>query len=87
SLRVRCWWETTNQGVPKTQITELVQLTLDGKRLDANEVTTKGPQGNRNDHYYIAVLRELEPGMHSGVARLRVKASGREIGMPFKIEA
>ncbi len=87
ALRVRCWWETTNQGVPKTQVAELLDLTLDGKQINAQEITPKGPQGNRSDHYYLAPAPNLLPGVHAGVAHLRMRASGKVDALPFVVHA
>ena len=39
TLRVRCAWENTTQGLPKTPIVELVTLTVDGADVDAGAAT------------------------------------------------
>jgi hypothetical protein len=84
ALRVRCWWETTNQGVPKNQITELVSLSLEGKQLAVKEMNGKGSQGNRNDHCYLASI-ENAAGGRAGVATLRVRDSGKTVALPFTV--
>jgi hypothetical protein len=83
ALRIRCWWETTPQGVLKNPVTELVEVKLGSAKLEMKDVTTKNPQGNRTDYFHIAALPENYA--REGVARIRVRETGREIEMPFTV--
>lgn len=70
AVRLRCWWNTTNQGVPKTERVRLVSLTLDGQKVEAAAVEAKNPQGAIADRYHLLSLPDTKPGPHTVVARV-----------------
>lgn len=79
TLRVRCAWENTQQGLLRQPITEFVKLSLDGKEAPPTLVSKKRPSGPLlNDHYHELQLRELKPGSHTATVMVRVIATGEE---------
>lgn len=70
AVRVRCWWGTTNQGVPKQERVRLVALTLNGQPVEPASVQHKNPQGAVVDRYHLLSLPDLKPGLHTVVARV-----------------
>ena len=72
-LRVRCAWENTTQGLPKSPITELIKLTVDGAEVSPKLVATKAPRGPAfQDHYHQFHLPNPAPGKHTATALIRV---------------
>ncbi|MCX6903251.1 MAG: terpene cyclase/mutase family protein [Verrucomicrobia bacterium] len=72
-LRVRCAWENTTQGLPKSPITELIKLTVDGAEVSPKLVATKPPRGPAfQDHYHQFHLPNPAPGKHAATAFIRV---------------
>jgi hypothetical protein len=79
TVRIRCAWENTAQGLPKTPITELIRLTLEGVELAPKLVTRKRTNGaGLADHYYEARLPRIDAGKHVVVAFVRKIADGSE---------
>jgi hypothetical protein len=72
TLRVRCAWENTAHGRPKTPITELVALNLDGKRIHPEPVelqpTSWRDPGDNYHHYHLA---KPSSGLHKVTAVVR----------------
>lgn len=85
ALRLRCWWECTTQGVPKRQVVELVEVSLDGERLEAKAVEKKTERGVTMDHYHIAHLPQLSPGNHTVSVTVRKLETGEEVRKPFEV--
>jgi hypothetical protein len=72
SIRVRCAWENTAQGLLKAPIAELVKLTVDGAAVAPVLVAPKAPRGALlADHYYRFELPNPAPGPHSAEAVVR----------------
>jgi hypothetical protein len=79
ALRVRCQWENTKQGQPKTQRFELICLAVDGRRLAPELVQRKAAKGAVwSDVYHSASLPELPPGRHSAEAKVRDLKTNQE---------
>lgn len=78
AIRVRCAWENTTQGLPKTQLTELVKLTVDDAAIATKPVTTRGMAGRPADVYHLAELANLAAGQHRAIAVVRDLKSGAE---------
>jgi len=79
TIRVRCAWENTAQGLLKSPITELVKLTIDGSPVASTEVSTKAPRGAfLADHYHYIHLANLAPGQHFAEAVVRTIKSNTE---------
>jgi hypothetical protein len=73
TLRVRCAWENTNQGLLRTPIAELVRLSVDGQAVVPQLVVIKQPGRDvLVDHFYVHAMRDLTPGRHTATAVVRV---------------
>lgn len=70
AVRLRCWWGTTNQGVPKQERVRLISMTLDGENVEPSIVQAKNPQGAIADRYHLLSLPEPKPGPHTVIARV-----------------
>lgn len=80
TLRVRCAWENTTQGLPKKPISELVRLTVDGVETTPTLAQIKAPRGAAlEDHYHFVHLPELSPGEHTASAVARVVETRKEV--------
>jgi len=72
TLRVRCAFENTTQGRPKTPISELLKLTLDGAEVSPRLVAPRQPRaGAYADHYHEFQLPKPSPGKHTATAVVR----------------
>lgn len=80
TLRIRCLWENTAQGLLKSPLTELVKLIIDGNPVTPALVSTKAPRGNLlADHYHHFHLDNATPGPHTAEATIKVLASNTEL--------
>jgi hypothetical protein len=87
TLRVRCAWENTPQGLPKTPIAELVSLSLDGVEQSPKLVAQKRPNGTGlADHYHELQLPDLKKGNYVATARIRLNASQTESSRTLEFE-
>lgn len=79
TLRVRCAWQNTTQGQPKTPLAELVSLTVDGSAVRP-ELVTRQRSGKKGlaDHYHRVHLATPSPGEHTATAVVRELATGTE---------
>jgi hypothetical protein len=84
-VRIRCWWDCTNHGRLKQQVVELVSLTLNGKRLDAQPTESKSARGERTDHYYLCPLPESVREPITLEATLRHIATGQQSVREFRL--
>lgn len=76
-LRVRCAWENTTQGLPKTPLTELVKLSVDGTEVAPELVAKKQPRGAAYlDYYHQYALANPAPGRHTATAVVKQLESG-----------
>jgi len=79
TLRIRCAWENTPQGLIRTPITELVKVVIDGEEREPILVSQKRPNSPLlTDHYHYVVLPDLAVGPHDATATIREVASKRE---------
>lgn len=79
TLRIRCAWENTPQGLLRQPIAEFVKLSVDDSEVTPILVSKKRPSGPLlNDHYHELQLRELKPGSHTATVVVRVMATGKE---------
>jgi hypothetical protein len=76
TLRVRCAWENTPQGLLKAPLAELVSLTVDGASVTPTLLEKKRPNGLRDEHAHIFALPEHVRGPHTATATVRVLATG-----------
>ena len=70
ALRLRLWAENVNMGIPKEPRTELVELRVDGKRVQPV------PHESREDRYFLYSFNDA-PGAHQAEADVRILESGR----------
>jgi hypothetical protein len=79
TLRVRCAWENTAQGLLKHPLAELRALAVDGAEVSAMLATTRAPRGGAllADHYHYVHLEKITAGRHSATATIQVLGSGR----------
>ncbi|MES2692323.1 MAG: prenyltransferase/squalene oxidase repeat-containing protein [Verrucomicrobiota bacterium] len=78
TLRARCAWTNTPQGVAKEPISEFVRLTLDGKEAKPTLVEKKNQNGYLDHAYHLAVP-DIAPGKHTATAVVRVVATKAEV--------
>jgi hypothetical protein len=77
ALRVRLWSENSGAGIPQHPRAELIELTVDGRRVEAQSHEAK------DDRYRIVTLGD-EPGVHTARARVRLLGSNRETTVETK---
>ena len=80
TLRIRCAWENTPQGLLRQPIAEFVKLSVDGEEVVPTLVSKKRPNGPWfDDHYHHLNLPNLKPGRHTAHVVVRVIAGKREV--------
>jgi hypothetical protein len=72
ALRVRLWSENNGQAIPQQPRAELIELAVDGQRLETRTHEAK------DDRYHIVTLED-RLGPHTANARVRLLESGREV--------
>lgn len=77
ALRVRCQWVNTTQGLPKTPVTELVSLTVDGQKVTPKEVK-KGRAPKLSDVYHLHTIESPTPGKHTATVTVREIEGGKQ---------
>jgi hypothetical protein len=78
AVRIRCWWGTTNQGVPKQERVRLIGLQVDGEKTEAVPVQAKNAQGAIVDRYHLLHLPDLKPGRHTVEATVEQAMGGAQ---------
>ena len=78
TIRVRCRWDSTTQGLPKIQRTELIRLTVDGREVTPTLFAPQAKWGAFQDHYHYYRIAEPTPGTHAATAKVRVLRTGVE---------
>lgn len=87
TLRVRCAWENTAQGLLKTPLAELLKVTVDDSEVSPELVSTKAPRGVQlSDQYHHVHLTQLAPGKHRASAFIRVLATQMETSRSLEFE-
>lgn len=85
TIRVRCAFENTAHGRPKTPLAELVRLSMDGVEVFAELIAGKQPRaGAYADHYHAFHLPKPASGRHTASAV--VKALGPNTTLTRTIE-
>jgi hypothetical protein len=86
TLRVRCAWQNTPQGLLKEPLAEFVKLTVDGLEA-APQLTKKArPNGLFDDHYHSINLTTLAAGKHTATAHVRIIETKAEISRTIQFE-
>jgi hypothetical protein len=78
TVRVRCAWENTAQGLLKRPLAELQRLTVDGRVAAPDLVSKKRPNGLLEEHYHRFHIPAPAPGIHTATALVRAIESGAE---------
>jgi hypothetical protein len=78
TVRVRCQWDNTAQGLPKTPVAELVRLAVDGRRVQPSLVEKKNNKKQLSDHYYEFHIASPAAGRHTATATVRVIRTGAQ---------
>jgi hypothetical protein len=78
TIRVRCRWDNTTQGLPKTQRVELLKLAIDGQEVTPILAAPRAKQGAYQDHYHYHNIPEPTAGKHTATATIRVLATKAE---------
>jgi hypothetical protein len=85
TLRVRCAWENTTQGLLKRPITELVRLVVDGQTVAPQLVVMKQPGSDLLvEHCHVHQMPDLAPGRHTASAVVR--PIGKDVEKEMRIE-
>ncbi len=79
TLRIRCAWENTPQGLLKQPLAEFVKLTVDGNEATPALVSKKRPNGLFDEHYHHLHLPELKSGQHTARVVARIVATKEEL--------
>ncbi len=79
TLRVRCAWENTPQGLLKSPLSELIKLTVDGMAVTPTLLEKKRPNGLLDEHAHLFVLPNPTSGPHTATATVRVLATGATV--------
>ena len=88
TLRIRCAWENTPQGLLKQPIAELEKLSVDGTEAEPTLVSKKRPNGPLlDDHYHYLHLPALAPGMHTATVSARVLATKEPVRQTLEFRA
>ncbi len=78
TIRVRCRWDCTAQGLPKTPRAELTDLAIDGQKVTPTLAAPKNKAGAHQDYYHFYHMADPAPGKHTATARVRRLATGVE---------
>jgi hypothetical protein len=78
-IRVRCAWQNTTQGLPKTPLAELKKLTIDGAEVAPTLMAPKQPRGSAyTDYCHCYAMPDPAPGAHRAVAVVEELSSGKQ---------
>ena len=75
TIRVRCRWDCTTQGLPKVQRVELIELMIDGQKVEPSLVAPKAKWGAYQDYYHTYHMARPSAGKHTATATVRVLAT------------
>lgn len=75
TVRVRCRWDNTLQGLPKTPRVELLELAVDGRRVTPTLVAPEAKWGAYRDHYHYYHIANPATGRHTATATIHVRAT------------
>jgi hypothetical protein len=78
TLRIRCAWHNTTQGLPKKPIAEFAKLVVDGQPADAQLKDIKRARGVREDYYHEFHIANPTRGPHVATVTVRVLETGQE---------
>jgi len=84
TIRVRCRWDCTTQGLPKTPRAELTSLTIDGEKVTPSLTAPKTKAGAYQDYYQFYHIADPTPSKHTATAAVRTLAAGMESSHTIK---
>ena len=84
TLRIRCAWENTPQGLLKQPLAEFVGLVVDGEAAAPALVARKRPNGLLDDHYHHWHWPAPAPGKHTAKVIVREVATKMEIAQTLE---
>lgn len=87
TLRLRCAWTNSPQGLAKDPISEFARLVVDGKEANPTLVERKNQFGAYQEHSYQLALPELAPGKHTATATVRILATKAEASQTVEFSA
>jgi hypothetical protein len=79
TIRARCRWDCTAQGLPKTPRVELVSLAIDGRKVTPTLASPKNKAGTYQDYYHLHHVAEPAAGKHTATATVRTLATAVEL--------
>ena len=71
TVRVRCQWGNTAQGLPKVPRVELLKLKIDEQEVEPALVAPKAKWGACQDYYHYYHMSRPAPGRHTATAVVR----------------
>lgn len=87
TIRVRCAWENTAQGLPRSPIAELVSLTVEGESVRPTLVAEKrAGVADLRDQYHRHHIPAPAHGKHKSTAVVRRIATGEEASRSITFE-
>jgi hypothetical protein len=87
TLRIRCAWQNTPQGLLKQPITELAKLIVDRAEVVPELVSKARPNGLYDEHYHVLHLPEIAAGKHTAIAVARVVETRSEVRRTVEFSA
>ncbi len=75
TIRVRCRWDCTTQGQPKTPRAELLKLEVDGREVAPTLVAPGAKWRVYQGHYHFHHIAQPAAGRHTATATIRVLAT------------
>jgi hypothetical protein len=77
TLRVRCAWQNTNQGLPKSPLAELKKLTVDDVEVAPTLIAPKRGTAY-TDYAHLHHIPNPTPGPHRATATIQELATGKQ---------
>jgi len=71
TVRVRCQWGNTSQGLPKIPRVELLKLKVDEQEVEPTLAAPKAKWGAYQDYYHYYHMSRPAPGRHTATAVVR----------------
>ncbi len=87
TLRVRCAWTNTPQGLAREPLSELVQLRVDDRETKPVLLERKRANGLCEEHAHLLPWPDVAPGHHRATAVVRVRGTGREVRQTIEFVA
>jgi hypothetical protein len=88
TIRVRCAWENTTQGLAQKPLAELLTLAVDGAEVEPALFVERAPKGVAVlDHAHRFHVARPAPGKHTATAVVRVLATGETVSRTIAFDA